>query len=111
MDPNTESLRVIQNPAIYKLPGLLDRSQELFAPDLGGIEILVPLEQVFNEGMDGAIASLLEVGHVQPKAPAAHGIVGQGAVGNQGPMIVAELRSRHAERPKYVLLGEVAQRF
>src|SRR5207245_11659184 len=62
---DAQTLGVIQHLAVVQLALFLDLREKLFPPNLPAVEILIPLEQIFDRRMHRAIASLLEVGNIQ----------------------------------------------
>src|SRR5712691_2004251 len=60
-----QPFRIIEHLAIGELARLLHLRNEILAADLRRIEILIPLLQILDRSVDGAIAELFGVRHVQ----------------------------------------------
>src|SRR5713226_226986 len=106
----TEALGVVKNLAIVQLAALLDFAEEFLAADARAIEVFVPLEQVFDGGMHGAVAGLLEIRDIERVAVLVLLFtISQRAIGDERGVVIAILRVRHFQRGKNILAGEFAQ--
>src|SRR5438045_8429143 len=84
-----EAFGVLESLAVVQLPPFLEFREKIFSADFGIIEIVVPLEQIFDGGMDGAITGLFEIGDVQHVAVRLFFLLlGHSAIGDERGVIV-----------------------
>src|ERR1700680_3569415 len=106
----TQTLGVIKNLSVVELSEFLYFGKEFLAANARAVEVFVPLLQVFDGGVHGAVAGLFEVGDIELVAGLVLlFIVGQRAIGNQRGVVVAILRVCHFQRRKNIVGREFAQ--
>ncbi len=104
-----ERERVRNRLAVVQTAGLLQLRHAFFPADSPGLEIRIPLREVFDRREHAAVADDVELGLAEAKAGRRR-LVADGPMRNQLRVIVAKLGVRHPERLEDVVGRVVAQR-